>query len=173
MLVIIDQEEVICLLLWYIYYDLLLSYIQKDFSLGYRLSHKWSNDINQLSQLELNETIPDTAFIDDTTQFSGLHDNLKSILNIADSFYKFNDILINDDKAILLTNDLPSNSSSDVHFMINDRETVIKAKAESAAERVLSIWITFNKSDKHIIDHIKQEIRQLCDILRYKLIIDK
>ncbi len=79
-----------------------MSYIQKDSSLGYRLSYNWSTNINQPSHIELNETIPDTTFIDDTTWFSGSHDNMQSILNIADSFYKLNDILINDDKAILI-----------------------------------------------------------------------
>jgi len=125
--------------LWCIYYDPLLSYIQKDFSLGYRLSHIWSKDINQHISSELNETISNTVFIDDTIWFSGFYDNLKLILNIADSFYKFNDILINDDKAILLTNDLPPNSSREIHFRINSRDTIIRAKAESAAEHVLDV----------------------------------
>src|SRR6266542_6436922 len=98
---------------------------------------------------------------------------MQSILNIANSFYKLNDILINDDKAILLTNDLSSNSSRDIPFTINGRDTVIRAKAESAAARVLGVWITFSKSDKHIINQIKQEVKQLCDTLQHKLITDK
>ena len=90
---------------------------------------------------------------------------MQSILNIADSFYTLNDILINDDKAILLTNDLPLTFSRDVHFTINDKDTVIRAKAELAAEYVLGVWITLSKSNKHIINQIKQEVKQLCDIL--------
>jgi len=74
---------------------------------------------------------------------------------------------------ILLTNDLPPNSSRDVHFMINDRDTVIRAKDESAAKRVLNVWIILSKSNKHIINHIKQEVKQLCDTLQYKMITDK
>src|SRR6266540_2676054 len=57
--------------------------------------------------------------------------------------------------------------------MINDRNTVIRVKPESAAERVLDVWITLSKSDKHIINQIKQEVKQLCDTLQHKLIMDK
>ncbi len=57
--------------------------------------------------------------------------------------------------------------------MINDRNTVIRVKPESVAERVLDVWITLSKSDKHIINQIKQEVKQLCDILQHKLITNK
>jgi len=60
---------------------------------------------------------------------------------------------------ILLTNDLPLNSSRDVHFTINSRDTIISAKAESAAECVLGVWITLSKSNNHIINQIKQEVK--------------
>ncbi len=38
-LVGIDQGEIICPLLWYIYYDPLLCFIQSQLDLGYQLSH--------------------------------------------------------------------------------------------------------------------------------------
>src|ERR1044071_3723311 len=70
-LVGIDQGEVICPLLWCIYYDPLLSYIQNKTSLGYEMkADLWSNinDITSNTQTNpLCERIPDTAFIDDTT----------------------------------------------------------------------------------------------------------
>ncbi len=39
--------------------------------------------------------------------------------------------------------------------MINSRNTVIRAKTESVAECVLDVWITLNKSNKHIVNQIK------------------
>ena len=53
----------------------------------------------------LSAIIPNTVFIDDTTWITSSHSNMKSILSIVDSFFILNNILINDDKAILLTND--------------------------------------------------------------------
>ncbi len=67
MLVNIDQVEVICPLLWCIYYDPLLSYIQQKLSLDYHLSHQWTSDVNLPPSHSLEETISDTAFIDDMT----------------------------------------------------------------------------------------------------------
>ena len=53
----------------------------------------------------LSADIPDTVFIDDTMWITFSQSTMESILSIADSFFILNDILINDDKAILLTND--------------------------------------------------------------------
>ncbi len=97
---------------------------------------------------------------------------MESILSIADSFFILNDILINDDKAILLTNDqLPE--SREAHFNLPHRSLTIKAHPILATERVLGVWITLQRSDKFIIQQIKQEISQVCDILKYKKVTDK
>ena len=66
---------------------------------------------------------------------------MESILSIANSFFTLNDILINDDKAILLTNDqLPE--SKEAQFNLSNRRLIIKARSVQATERVLGIWIT-------------------------------
>ncbi len=89
---------------------------------------------------------------------------MKSILSIADSFFTLNDILINDNKVILLTNDqLPK--SREAQFNLSNRHLTIKACPVQVAERVLGIWITLQRSDKFIIQQIKQEISQVCDSL--------
>ncbi len=120
MLVSIDQREVICPLLWCIYYDLLLSYIQQKLTLSYQLSHQWITDVNLPPSHSLIEAIPDTAFIDDTTWLFNFFNILELTINIADSFYKLNDSLINDDKVILLTNK-PLSESRKGCFTINRR----------------------------------------------------
>jgi hypothetical protein len=95
-LVGIDQGEVICPLLWYIYYDPLLSFIQNSTSLGYELkSNNWSSidDIISDSQTSpLQERIPVTAFIDDTTWIAKFIADLQEILAVAQSFCSLNDI---------------------------------------------------------------------------------
>jgi len=97
---------------------------------------------------------------------------MESILSIANSFFTLNDILINDDKVILLTNDqLPE--SREAQFNLSNRRLIIKARSVQATERVLGIWITLQYSDKFIIQQIKQEISQVCDALRYKKVMDK
>ncbi len=52
-------------------------------------------------------------------------------------------------------------------------DTIIRAKDESAAKQVLGVWITLSKSDKHIINQIRYEVKQLCNTLQHKLITDK
>src|SRR6266542_237870 len=171
-LVGIDQGEVICPLLWYIYYDPLLCYIQNQHNLGYQLSHFWSSSATGPSDLSLSADIPDTAFIDDTTWITSSQSTMESILSIADSFFILNDILINDDKAILLTNDQLL-ETREAHFNLPNRSLTIKARPIQATERVLGVWITLQRSDKFIIQQIKQEISQVCNTLKYKKVTDK
>ncbi len=89
----------------------------------------------------LSTAISNTAFIDDTTWITFSQSNMESILSIIDSFFTLNDILINDDKVILFTNDqLPE--SWDAQFNLSNRRLTIKAHPVQATERVLGIWIT-------------------------------
>src|SRR6266540_5431401 len=86
-LVRIDQGEVICPLLWYIYYDPLLCYIQNQPDLGYQLSHSWSSSATRPNDQSLSAVIPDTAFIDDIIWITSSQSTMKSILSITNSFF--------------------------------------------------------------------------------------
>jgi len=66
-LVRIDQSEVICPLLWCIYYDPLLYYVQNQPDLGYQLFYSWSSTVTGPIDQSLSATISDIAFIDDMT----------------------------------------------------------------------------------------------------------
>ena len=81
---------------------------------------------------------------------------MEFILSIADSFFILNDILINDDKAILLTNDQLL-ESREAHFNLPHRRITIKARPVNATERVLGVWITLQRSDKFIIQQINKK----------------
>ncbi len=104
MIVEIDQDEVIYPLLWCIYYNLLLCHIQNQHDLGYQLSHSWNSQVTALIDQLLSVFILDTAFIDDITWITSSQSYIESILSTTDSFFTLNDILINDDKVILFTN---------------------------------------------------------------------
>ncbi len=102
------------------------------------MSHSWFTTTTGPIDQFLTANIPDTAFIDDTTWITSSQSNLESILSIADSFFILNDIQINDDKAILLTNDqLPD--SRDAYFNLPTRQLTIKARSVQASERVLGV----------------------------------
>ncbi|GBB86825.1 hypothetical protein RclHR1_13270007 [Rhizophagus clarus] len=101
----IDQEEVISPLLWCIYYDPLLCEIEQR-KLGYTLEapkialnkfygEDTSDDTEKL-------TISSNAYMDDTQWLAPSQNNLEKILEIADSFYKLNDIQVNKEKSELL-----------------------------------------------------------------------
>src|SRR5207248_6853385 len=99
----IDQGEVISPLLWYIYYDPLLTKVQQSSHLGYNLSHSFVPDIRSPALITKEAKVSALAYMDDTLWCSGLHGNLQSILCIASSFYSFTNILVNDFKARLLS----------------------------------------------------------------------
>src|ERR1044071_2020837 len=175
-LVGIDQGEVICPLLWCIYYDPLLSFIQNNTTLGYELStYDWStvNDLVSDSQSScLSERIPDTAFIDDTTWIAKSITDLQDILAIAQSFCSLNDIWINNDKATLLTNN-QLHAGKECTLLVNSTSTVVKIEPINSVTRVLGVWISMSKSKSYVIDQIKDEITKDCNYLWSKRITDK
>jgi hypothetical protein len=129
-LVGIDQGEVICPLLWCIYYDPLLSFIQQS-KLGYTQKFNWSNHItknNTSNMINREVTIPNAAFIDDTTWIAQSKDMLNIIMNIADSFYRLNDIMINNSKAVLITNNTFYNGKI-ATFLVNEVSVDIKVES--------------------------------------------
>ena len=93
-------------------------------------------------------------------------------MNIADSFYKLNDILINDDKVILLNNK-PLSESRKVYFTINERQISLIAKSVNHSERFLGVWISLHKMNQFILKQIEQEIKQDVTIMNHKIVTDK
>ncbi|GES77991.1 reverse transcriptase family protein [Rhizophagus clarus] len=103
--VICFQEEVISPLLWCIYYDPLLCEIEQR-KLGYTLEAPkialnkfYSEDISEETE---KLTILSSAYMDNTQWFAPSQNNLEKILEIADSYYKLNDIQVNKEKSELL-----------------------------------------------------------------------
>src|SRR6266511_1391930 len=97
---------------------------------------------------------------------------LTTIMNIADSFYHLNDILINNNKAVLLSNNAEFNNTV-VTFNVNNKSIPIKVKSQMQPVRVLGVWVTISRQKKHIIQQIKDEIAEDVALLQYKKVTDK
>src|SRR5256884_8933318 len=103
-LVGIDQGEVISPLLWCIYYDPLLTRINQLTDVGYAITHTFSTtNNNSNSTISLKESVASLAFMDNTMWCSDSQNHLQDILVVANSFYEFTNIQINDSKAKLMT----------------------------------------------------------------------
>ena len=92
----IDQGETFFPLLWKIYYDPLISRIHKEF-LGFQ---------EYLSIQQQHKTIYSSimAYMDDSLWTAPDKKTLTDILQVANSFYKLNNICVNSSKSILVTN---------------------------------------------------------------------
>src|SRR5204862_362014 len=98
----IDQGESLSLLLWVIYLDSLLTVLNKEAFSPYIINSNSSVSHIYTSTL---------AFMDDTTLISSSIENLDHLLNIAQEFYNMNNTKINFNKAKLICNRDPENSS--------------------------------------------------------------
>ena len=94
----IEQDETISPLIWRIFYDPLLRRIQGDPGLGYKVKQSELLDI-QTNKVRVNIVRQAAvAFADDTTWVAESKEQMNSILRIAQRFFAFNDIQINERK---------------------------------------------------------------------------
>ena len=151
-LVGIDQGEVISPLLWCIYYDPLLTKIQKlaDQGLtGYRLEHTWRPNILKTDTVTESCRIPLTAFMDDSHWITGCIPGLSVTLNTTKSFNKLNDIQTNDDKAVMITT-VRCSEDETIKIPLEDSTLEIKPLPIKESTRILGVWITAGRSNYHI-----------------------
>src|SRR5256885_9619742 len=114
----IDQGQSLSPLLWVIYIDPLLTVLNKEASSPYIIDSDPSVSYVCTSTL---------AFIDNTTLISSSIEGLDHLLNITQEFYEFNNTKINFNKAELICNRDPSNSSS----QLPDNPTPYNFKSET------------------------------------------
>ncbi|CAI2181365.1 11814_t:CDS:2 [Funneliformis geosporum] len=97
------------------------------------------------------DQISSIAYIDDTTLISNSQDNLNSLLKITDSFNNLNNILLNDDKGILIitanpsciqystSSDPDSPTSQNILLQYNNKNILILLTPESESIRFLGV----------------------------------
>ncbi|GBB96732.1 hypothetical protein RclHR1_28170001 [Rhizophagus clarus] len=151
----IDQGEVISPVLWCIYYDPLLAEINNQ-NLGYTVSCNNIQQIPQLNSAVIEQHVPALAFMDDTHWITDKKDKLESMLSIADSFYRLNDIQINKNKSELMM-----------------RTKIIKAKHPHEPTRILGVYFNIENDEQYLISKVKAEINHLTNLMWKKKITDK
>ncbi|GBC01265.1 hypothetical protein RclHR1_41130001, partial [Rhizophagus clarus] len=141
----IDQGEVISPVLWCIYYDPLLAEINKH-KLRYTVSCNNIQQIPQLNSAVIEQHVLALAFMDNTQWITDKKNKLESMLSIADSFYRLNDIQINKEKSELMmrTKMYKRRYSYIYNNMINiqfGRKSIsIKAKHPHEPTRILGVY---------------------------------
>ena len=165
----IDQGEVISPLVWRIFYDPLLVAIQEQRKAGHRMVVEWPKDIrsNMIQQESLKIEV--IAYADDTTYIASTKEDLEKTIEIAEEFYKINDIEINPKKSELLVvkpRKEYKKSIEKINFGPN-KEVVIEKK-EKDLTRFLGIWLAAKNGYKQIENIIKNEVYTVTKQLRRK-----
>jgi len=168
----IDQGETISPLLWRIFYDPLLSKIQKNDELGYIMTTKWREDLNYPHEKVMKIRTAATAFMDDTTWIASSRKNMQKILDDAAIFYKANDSQINSKKSVLLAINA-AKKDQDKEVLIGPNKEPLKKLDKNEFTRFLGIWIGEKNGKKFTSNLLKREAHQITQALINKKTTDK
>ncbi|KAG9298231.1 hypothetical protein G9A89_002719 [Geosiphon pyriformis] len=101
----LDQREVFSPLLWHIFYDSLLCEVKRQNSVyGYKLNSYFISKTGQVDpQAGLSSFFAAGAFVNDTIWVDNSQAAMQHILDVANEFFKFNDISVNNDKMVAIS----------------------------------------------------------------------
>jgi len=165
----IDQGEVISPLLWTIYYDPLLSRINSK-NFGYEMNVRQIKDIhNSANRITIKEQYTVSAFLDDTELYAPSPTNLGSELSIMNSFYRFTNIKVNADKAILITNETKYiDTEGYIKVIVEGKITKIKVTPVDEQIRFLGVYFNINGKNSQLIAHLNSITNNAAGILSRK-----
>ena len=176
----IDQGETISPLLWVIYYDPLFKRIKDQKNLGYKISHTWKPDLRVEKSNKLEQLVQFLTYMNDTTWVADNKESLKKMLDISDSFYRYNGISINKKKSELLVisskkrkKDNSENIEKPKIELVQNGEVVVVEAQPNKSIRFLGIWVSDKNNKRFIQEQIKNEILTMELIMRYKKVTDK
>jgi len=166
----IEQGETYSPLLWKIYYDPILSFINQKYS-----NHLLKISFNSLSKIISNFTnspitIPPLAYMDDTVWHSEHPETLQEILNDAFSLYKLNNIEVNPSKSDLLHITSKNLKTSTNYTLSFDNQLIIPRKSTDTI-RYLGIYYDGKGSSKPTLDTIYSKIENFLILLKYKKLL--
>src|SRR6266542_4302308 len=168
----IDQGEVMSPLLWRIFYDPLLTRVQHQSDLGYKMNEQLQN-IQEVapSHAVTDVRISGLAYADDTAWIARNKQDLLAILDIAHSFFRLNDIQINGSKSELIVINGPKDPAErKVKVGIDDYEAEVTAVHRTKPVRYLGVYLKEQGNHKHVIDLIRDEVKETTTILSQKRI---
>src|ERR1044072_6945150 len=168
----IDQGEVIFSLLWCIYYDPLLKEIESR-NLGYQITHSYQQHLYDTTCTVLSTHNSASAYMDDTTWVTPSKTNLELILEIADDFYKLNNIKVNKTKSELIVNIPNEDIPQEITLSFGNETVVISPAQRNESIRTLGVWINFDNNRSFIKQQALDEVRSMCNIIKRKRLTDK
>ena len=164
-------------LLWCIYYDPLLCEIAQQQIIGYEMHHSWTPDVSKNEQSSLSVKISSQAYMDNTTWITQNKEQLELSLGIADEFYALNNIKVNKDKSVLLTNadttDSLNPASTKVTLKFGREQIHIQPAKTGQSVRFLGVWINLDLQSNFVKAQIREEIVKTCQIMKKKHLTDE
>ncbi|GBC39515.2 hypothetical protein GLOIN_2v1480544 [Rhizophagus irregularis DAOM 181602=DAOM 197198] len=140
--------------------------------LGYQIDGK--QIINHYENIErpLAFNFPGLSYMDDMNFISDCKDNLEKILEIADSFYRMNDIKINKEKSELLlrTKDrkIDLNEQKEINIRFGNSKIDIIPAERKGSIRILGVWFNAFNQKNHVLVKMKEEIKNFYQSLLLK-----
>jgi len=109
--------------------------------------------------------------MDDTNWISNDIEDLENILEIADEFYKLNDIKINKEKSELLLklNKRKFDYKRKIYINFGDQIINIQPKHPNESTRILGVWFNMSCKKNYVTKQIQTEIRNISDNINRKM----
>lgn len=109
------------------------------------------------------------AYADDTVWIAKSKKEMEEILAIANSFFELNDIQVNGKKSqLMIINGDKDKSNRKITIDTGVAQAEVQAVEPNEAIRYLGVWLREKKGKRHTINIIKNEIKDVIDILGYK-----
>src|SRR5260363_285750 len=136
----IEQGEVLSPLIWRIFYDPLLWRIQNDLSVGYvaKVTKFMWSDIDREKDIRVSVL----AYADDTTWIARSKDEMEKIIELANQFFRINNIEINRKKSKLaVLNSLKTKEDRNDKF----GDAIVKAEENMSEIKFLEVYLHTKK----------------------------
>ncbi|GES91180.1 hypothetical protein GLOIN_2v1771092 [Rhizophagus clarus] len=167
----VDQDETWSPLLWRIFYDALLTRLEKiKEETGYTMETIKHIDINKNILKKLEITYNALAFIDDTTLIGGNKQKLLKMTEICHKFFEINNIKANIKKYELIR--INSSEESKNNDLIINNEKIEKVN-NPEGNRFLGIYFRHDNRRKVYKDKIRSMINDACRLIYWKKLKEK